>query len=187
MSTNLMYFEKRVRVPHNIFIKLDGLTLTLKGPLGEVNMHISSYDKNGVYYIKMYKHKGQQELRLRTNNLSLRSTLPSLVSLIRQYFEGLTKGFLLSLELIGIGMRASFVNNRLELRVGYSHPVYPKLPNDVKIFVPHPTLICLFGVSKKRLAQTASTLQALKTIEPYKGKGIQIQGGANLKKTGKKG
>lgn len=76
--------------------------------------------------------------------------------------------------------------NTLELRVGYSHPVHLEIPKDIQVFVPKPNLICLFGVSKKRVSQVAATLLAVKPVEPYKGKGIQLKDAKVLRKTGKK-
>ena len=74
----------------------------------------------------------------------------------------------------------------MELRVGYSHPVKLPIPNDVKIFVPKPTLSCLFGVSKKRVSQVAATFLQVKPVEPYKGKGIQLKDAVVIRKAGKK-
>lgn len=187
MPITTFCFEKQVSVPRNIRASLRASKLTLEGPLGEVNMYTKLYDKNGVYSMKLcFRNKGQ-ELHLRTCGFKGLPLLQALISLVNQYLEGLTKGFLLPLELVGVGIRAGFVNDRLELRLGYSHPVYPVLPGDVQVFVPQPNLIYLFGISKKRLAQVAAVLKAAKPVEPYKGKGILLRGSANLRKTGKKG
>ena len=187
MSITTFCFEKQVSIPQNICASLRKSKLTLKGTLGEVSMYTKLYDKSGVYFMRLCSHNKGQELYLRTCDFKNLPSLQALISLINQYFEGLTKGFLLSLDLIGIGMRAGLVNGRLELRVGYSHPVYQDLPDDVQVFVPQPNLICLFGVNKKRLAQVSAALKAVKPVEPYKGKGILLRGVVSLRKIGKKG
>jgi large subunit ribosomal protein L6 len=180
-------FEKRCVIPPTITLSLENSILMMQGPLGKVELHLKTYDTLGDYSVKLVqKGRNQQELHLRTQSEDGQKALQTLASLVSQYIEGLTKGFFVSVELVGIGFKANFGADRVELRVGYSHPVELIVPNDVKVFVPKPTLVCLFGVSKKRVSQVAATLKALKPVEPYKGKGIQLKDEITARKVGKK-
>ena len=186
-SKVLTSFTKRCSVPTAIQMVLKNSVLKLQGPLGTAELQLKTYDKKGGFSMKLVQQApAHQELYFRTHGEEGQKTLHTVTSTLLQYFEGLTKGFFLSVELVGIGFKASLANNTLELRVGYSHPVHLEIPKDIQVFVPKPNLICLFGVSKKRVSQVAATLLTVKPVEPYKGKGIQLKDAKVLRKTGKK-
>ena len=152
-----------------------------------LQIFLKTYDKKGGFSVKLVQHpQAHQELHFRTRGQEGQKTLHTVTSTLMQYIEGLTKGVFLSVELVGVGFKANVSHTAVELRVGYSHPVTLAIPNDVKIFVPKATIICLFGVSKKRVSQVAATLLALKPVEPYKGKGVQLKDSTVIRKPGKK-
>ena len=186
-SIALPSFKKRCVVPSTIQVILKNSILKIQGPLGKAELQLKTYDKKGCFSVKLIKHpQAHQEIHFRALGKAGQQTLQTITATLLQYIEGLTKGFFLSVELVGIGFKATLSSNEVELRVGYSHPVKPPIPNDVKIFVPKPTLICLFGVSKKRVSQVAATFLQVKPVEPYKGKGIQLKDAIVIRKAGKK-
>ena len=186
-SIALPSFKKRCVVPPTIQVILKNSILKIQGPLGKAELQLKTYDKKGSFSVKLVKYpQAHQELHFRALGKAGRQNLQNITTTLLQYIEGLTKGFFLSVELVGIGFKATLSSNDVELRVGYSHPVKLPIPNDVKIFVPKPTLICLFGVSKKRVSQVAATFLQVKPVEPYKGKGIQLKDAVVIRKAGKK-
>ena len=183
----LTSFKKRCIVPATVQMFLQNSVLEVEGPLGKAELHLKTYDKKGGFSVKLVQHpQAHQELHFRTRGQEGQKTLHTVTSTLMQYIEGLTKGVFLSVELVGVGFKANVSHTAVELRVGYSHPVTLAIPNDVKIFVPKATIICLFGVSKKRVSQVAATLLALKPVEPYKGKGVQLKDSTVIRKPGKK-
>ena len=186
-SIALPSFKKRCVVPPTIQVVLKNSILEIQGPLGKAELQLKTYDKKGSFSVKLVKYpQANQELHFRALGKAGQQTLQTITAILLQYIEGLIKGFFLSVELVGIGFKATLSSNDVELRVGYSHPVKLPIPNDVKIFVPKPTLICLFGVSKKRVSQVAATFLQVKPVEPYKGKGIQLKDAVVIRKAGKK-
>jgi large subunit ribosomal protein L6 len=107
-------------------------------------------------------------------------------SLVANMVEGVTKGFEKSLEIQGVGYRASLRGTTLELNVGYSHPVTVEPPQGITFEVPQPTQIIVKGIDKQRVGQIASEIRRVRPPEPYKGKGIRYTGEYVRRKLGKR-
>jgi len=136
-------------------------------------------------------------LTSKRHRLKSRARINTLKALFVQSQKGVSQGWLVSLECVGVGFRASLseiVHNetsqpcetRLELKVGQSHPTFYKLPLDVRIFILKPTLFYIFGVDKQKVNQVAAEIRAFRPPEPYKGKGIRYRDELILFKQGKK-
>jgi large subunit ribosomal protein L6 len=106
-------------------------------------------------------------------------------SLIANMVVGVTQGFEKSLEIHGVGYRATKQGNDLELAVGYSHPVKKKAPAGIEFDVPSPTKITVRGIDKELVGQTAAEIRAVRKPEPYKAKGIRYEGEYIRRKAGK--
>jgi len=99
--------------------------------------------------------------------------------------EGVTKGFTVELELVGIGYRGQVKGNNLELQLGYSHPVIYPIPKDIKITMEGNTVIKVSGIDKQKVGQVAAEIRALRKPDPYKGKGVRYRGEQLKLKPGK--
>ena len=110
-------------------------------------------------------------------------------SIIQNKIYGVTRGFLIYIRIIGVGYRAQLQgieNQILYLKVGFSHDIKFEVPKAVRAFLLEPTLICLYGVDKNQLTQTASKIKKIKIPSVYKGKGIRLVNEKIILKTGKK-
>ena len=106
-------------------------------------------------------------------------------SLIRNAFEGLTKGFTKELKLVGTGYRVQMQGTDLNLAVGYSHPVIYKTPKDIKVTVQGTNAITVSGFDRQAVGQVAANIRAVRPPEPYKGKGIRYADEVVRRKAGK--
>jgi large subunit ribosomal protein L6 len=101
--------------------------------------------------------------------------------------EGVTKGFRKSLEIQGVGYRASKAGANLQISLGFSHPVLVEAPAGIAFAVEGQTKVHIEGIDKQRVGQTAAEIRGLRPPEPYKGKGIRYEGEVVRKKLGKAG
>jgi len=108
-------------------------------------------------------------------------------SLVANMVTGVTDGFRRTLEIVGIGYRATKQGHKLVLTVGYSHPVEIDPPDGVEIEVPSTNVVVVTGADKEKVGQTAANIRAVRPPEPYKGKGIRYQGEVVRRKAGKVG
>ena len=107
-------------------------------------------------------------------------------TLVANMVEGVTKGFEKSLEIQGVGYRASLRGADLELNVGYSHSVVKKAPQGITFDVPTPNQVVVKGIDKQQVGQVAAEVRAVRPPEPYKGKGIRYAGEYVRRKVGKR-
>lgn len=108
-------------------------------------------------------------------------------ALLANMVTGVSDGFQKNLEIIGVGYRASLAGNKLNLGLGYSHPVEVIQPEGITFEVPDANKIVVKGIDKQRVGQVAADIRALRPPEPYKGKGIRYQGEYVRRKVGKTG
>ena len=107
-------------------------------------------------------------------------------SLVANMVEGVTSGFQKTLEIQGVGYRATLKGKDLELALGYSHPVSIKAPEGIEFEVPQPTRIVVKGISKQMVGEIAANIRKQRPPEPYKGKGIRYEGEYVARKVGKR-
>jgi len=107
-------------------------------------------------------------------------------SLLNNAVIGVNKGFVKTLEMTGVGYKASIKSNSLNLQLGYSHGTDFEIPKDVKIGVEKQTIIKISGLDKQLVGTVASKIKSFRPSEPYKGKGIKEKGEYVLRKEGKK-
>jgi len=171
----------KLPLPENVSIKKHQNTLIFSGPLGSTGVNLKKIDPLGSSGIFINTDK---------NFLSIITQSKSYQGLLKKIFlnkiQGITRGFLIYLKIIGIGYRASLQKNTLSLKLGYSHDFVYNIPNSVKIFLLDPTLICLFGIDKNQVTQIASNLRSLRKPSAYKGKGIRLLHEKIHLKTGKR-
>lgn len=100
--------------------------------------------------------------------------------------KGLSEGFTIKLEVNGVGYKINIVGNILVLGLGYSHDINYAIPGDVKITFEKPNIVVIQGTDKQKVGQVAAEIRSFRKTEPYKGKGVKIQGAYILRKEGKK-
>ena len=172
--------RKPVPVPKNVTATVDGQTVKVKGPKGELerrfhpSMAIALDDGNIVV----------QRPSDEANHKALHGLTRTLVA---NMVDGVTKGFAKQLEIVGVGYKAEARPYGLQLALGFSHPVEYRAPKGIKLTAPQPTQIIIEGADKELVGQVAAELRSLRPPEPYKGKGIKYQGEQIRRKAGKAG
>ena len=167
-----------ITIPAGIEVKQDGQTITVKGKDAtlSLNVHPSIIVevKDNVITVK------------RPNDEKQVKALHGLTrSLINNMVIGVSEGYSKTLELVGVGYRASLKGDKLEMTLGYSHPVDVQAIEGIKFECPDATTIIISGVDKQLVGQTAAEIRSLRAPEPYKGKGIRYQGEHIRRKEGK--
>jgi large subunit ribosomal protein L6 len=168
-----------VPVPDGVEVSLDGQTVTVKGPKGELTRTMPdgvtlSRDDDGAVVVTR-NGDGRVE----------RSRHGLVRSLIANMVEGVTDGYSKSLELVGVGYRAAAKGSNVELQVGYSHPVLLEAPEGISFNVPQPTRVEVSGIDKVLVGQVAANIRKVRPPEPYKGKGIRYENETVRRKAGK--
>jgi large subunit ribosomal protein L6 len=170
--------RKPISIPSGVTVTVDGSTVKVKGPKGELSRTFEPSMK--------VRQEGTELLVERPNDEKREKALHGLTrALLSNMVTGVTEGFKKTLEIIGVGYRAEKKGKNLVVNVGYSHPVnYPE-PEGITLTTPAPTTIVVEGVDKQKVGQVAAELREFRPPEPYKGKGIRYQGEQVRRKAGK--
>lgn len=159
-----------------------GNMVTVKGPKGQLTQQVDPS-------ITIKVEDGTIEFSRQSDNPRHRSFHGLYRSLIFNMIEGVTKGWTKDLQVIGVGYRAANTGQLLELTVGYSHPIYFYIPDEVKLDTVSEKgkapVIKLESIDKQLLGQVAAKIRAFRKPEPYKGKGIRYMGEEVRRKAGK--
>ena len=169
-----------IAIPKGVTIAIDGNTVKVKGPKGELSRDFAqgiTIGQDGETL--QVKRASDEENHKALHGLS-RTLLANMV-------EGVTKGYQKTLEISGVGYKAEVKPFGLQLALGFSHPIQYKAPAGVKLTAPQPTTIVIDGADKEKVGQVAAELRSLRPPEPYKGKGIKYQGEVIRRKAGKAG
>ena len=169
-----------ISIPKGVSIAIDGNTVKVKGPKGELTRAFAqgiSVGQDGETL--SVKRASDEENHKALHGLS-RTLLANMV-------EGVTKGYQKTLEISGVGYKAEVKPFGLQLALGFSHTIQYKAPAGVKLSAPQPTTIIIDGADKEKVGQVAAELRNLRPPEPYKGKGIKYQGEVIRRKAGKAG
>ena len=172
--------KKPVPVPQGVTVEVQGNTVGAKGPKGELRrtfhpeMQLSLAD-NQVSVARPSDDKRHKALHGLTRTL------------VHNMMEGVSKGYLKTLEIQGVGYKAEAKPYGVNLIVGFSHPVKYEAPKGIKISVENNTVVKIEGADKEIVGQVAAELRQVRPPEPYKGKGIRYQGEQIRRKAGKTG
>lgn len=162
-------------------IKLADGEITVKGPKG-----ILSHKVNKLVSIKHNSEANELEFAPAANDPKAWAQAGTARALVRNMVHGVTEGFVVTLELVGVGYRAQAKDKSVALSLGFSHPVEYQMPEGVTVETPNNTTILLKGVDKQILGQVASEIRAFRPPEPYKGKGVRYAGEVIARKEAKK-
>jgi large subunit ribosomal protein L6 len=167
-----------VKLPPKVEVTLAGGEISVKGPLGSLTRRFGSevaIEKNG------------DTLTFKAANAEANAMHGTVRALVAGMVKGVTDGYEKKLALVGVGYRAQAAGDKLNLSLGFSHPVVHKMPKGIKVETPVQTEIVIKGVDKQQVGQVAAEIRAYRPPEPYKGKGVRYVGEqVTLKETKKK-
>lgn len=172
--------KKPITVPAGVDVKIDGTTVTVKGPKGTLTNTF-----NEEISIKL---EGSEVIVERPSEDKMHKSLHGLTrTLINNMVEGVTNGYSKTLSIEGIGYRAAKQGKNLVMNLGYSHQVIMPEIEGITIDVPNATTIVVNGIDKQKVGQFAAEVREKRPPEPYKGKGIRYEGERIIRKEGKAG
>lgn len=170
--------KKPVPIPKGVTVTVNGKTVTVKGPKGELTRTFNDEVSMRVENDEVIVERASEDKNVRALHGLTRALLANMVA-------GVTDGFKKTLEIVGVGYRAEKKGKNLVVTVGYSHPInYPE-PAGITLSTPAPTTIVVEGIDKQKVGQVAAELREFRPPEPYKGKGIRYQGEQVRRKAGK--
>jgi large subunit ribosomal protein L6 len=175
--------KKIIPLPSNVTLSIDDQNVvTVKGPKGSLSQAV---DRD----ISVAVEDGQIQVSRPTEQKRHKALHGLYRSLVNNMVTGVSEGFKINLEIIGVGYKASVTNNVLELQLGYSHNVYVAVPGEIKVTAvtekgQNPK-VYLEGTDKQLLGDVAAKIRSLRKVEPYKGKGIRFVGEQVRRKAGK--
>ncbi len=171
-----------ISIPSGVEIKVDKSMVTVKGPKGELMQKIDPDMKLEIEDGTLTVVRPTEQKRHRAMHGLYRSLINNMV-------QGVSEGYKISLELHGVGYRASNSGQLLEMSMGYSHPIYFYVPDEVKVVTEsvkgQPPRIDLESIDKQLIGQVAAKIRAFRKPEPYKGKGVRFAGEEIRRKQGK--
>jgi len=168
-----------VVVPGGVTVDLNGAKIVVKGPKGSLGLTFNSM-------VKAVVENG--EIRFETassarNSVAQAGTARALVANMGQ---GVNQGFVKKLELVGVGYRAQAQGKKLNLSLGFSHPVEFMVPDGISVETPSQTEVVVSGADKQLVGQVAANIRAFRPPEPYKGKGVKYSDERIIRKEAKK-
>jgi large subunit ribosomal protein L6 len=171
--------KKAVSVPKGVTANVNGQSVTVKGPKGEL-----SFLANDDVHIKFADGKISVDPASETKRA--RSAWGMSRTMVSNLMKGVTQGYEEKLEINGVGYRAALAGKNLQLNLGYSHEVLFPIPAGITIVCPKPTEIVITGADKQKVGQVAAEIRRFRRPEPYKGKGVKYADEHIFRKEGKK-
>jgi len=171
--------NKPVEIPSGVEININGQSVSVKGKNGTMSMDIHekveiSQEDNVISF------KGKDGV---DDSVAMAGTMRSLAN---NMVVGVSQGFEKKLELIGVGYRAQAQGNKLNLTLGFSHPVVYDVPEGITVETPSQTEIVVKGADKQKVGQVSADIRAYRPPEPYKGKGVRYSDERVIRKEAKK-
>lgn len=167
-----------ITVPAQVKVDIQGATLSVEGPKGKLSHQLPEE-------IQVEKAEGTLIVK-RANDEKRAKSLHGLTrTLVDNMIKGVTQGYVKELEIQGVGYKAQVAPGKLEMWVGFTHPVIYAIPQGITIETPKPTQIIVRGIDKALVGQVAARLHDYAPPEPYKGKGVRYVGEVVRRKAGK--
>ena len=172
--------KKAVAIPQGVTVTLDGQTVAVKGPKGQLSWTLPEE-------IEVRQEGAELLLTKRREDDTRAQAMWGLSrTLVSNMVVGVTEGYQRTLELVGVGYRAQMKGSTLSMQLGYSHDVDVKPPEGVTFAVPKQTEIRISGIDKQVVGELAAQIRRMRPPEPYKGKGVRYAGEKVRRKEGKK-
>jgi large subunit ribosomal protein L6 len=206
---NLFYIST-VHIPSTVQVKETFSTFQFTGPLGSLEYRKSQIDSLGLGFT--FLEAESLQIFVKKTSKNSKSLFGSLQTFYTKIFHGVSQGFLVSLELVGVGFRAfehqktesksdssseiqtnllkskylDKISSLVEFKIGQSHQILSPVPQNLRVFYIKPTLLSFYGLDHNQLTQFTANIRKLRLPDPYKGKGIRFKGQVIPLKIGKK-
>ena len=169
-----------ITVPSGVDVTIDGRNVTVTGPKGTLSRALHpditvSREDGTLVVTRPTEQKTHKQLHGLTRTL------------VNNMVVGVTDGYRKGLEITGVGYRAQLHGNKLQLNLGYSHPIEIDPPDGISFELENPTRLAVVGIDKELVGQIAAKVRATRKPEPYKGKGVRYSGEYIRRKAGKAG
>ena len=169
-----------IAVPAGVDVSIDGHHVTVKGPKGTLDRELHAEigvarDGDAIVVTRPSEAKTHKQLHGLTRTL------------VNNMVVGVTAGYRKPLEITGVGYRAALVGRKLQLNLGYSHPIEIDPPSGISFELENPTKLAVVGIDKELVGEIAARVRATRKPEPYKGKGVRYAGEVIRRKAGKAG
>ena len=158
-----------VVLPEKVEVTLNATEIAVKGPLGTLSRKLTGD-------VEVKKIENRLEFAASSNSNHAGAMSGTLRALVSNMVIGVSKGFEKRLSLVGVGYRAQAQGDKLNLTLGFSHPVVHQLPLGIKAETPTQTEIIIKGADRQQVGQVAADIRAYRSPEPYKGKGVRYLG-----------
>ena len=168
-----------IHIPSDVTVTLDGNKVTVKGPKGELTEEFDNLISINIEDNKLTCKRANEELFTK----SIHGTTNAL---IENMIIGVSKGYAVELETVGVGYRFQVSGKQINVSAGFSHPVVVDIPEGITVEAPSTTELKLSGIDKQKVTEFAANIRKIRKPEPYKGKGIRYKGEVIRRKEGKK-
>ena len=155
-----------VELPASVEVQLSDGEISVKGPLGTLTRSVSAQ-------VTVEKVENRLQVKVANSSNAANAMSGTLRALLANMVQGVTKGYEKKLTLVGVGYRAQAQGDKLNLTLGFSHPVVHQMPKGIKVETPTQTEIMIKGIDKQVVGQVAAEVRAYRSPEPYKGKGVR--------------
>ena len=169
-----------ITVPSGVEITISGQSVAVKGPKGSLSLNVAEPIR--------VSQEGSVITVARPNEERITRSLHGLSrTLVANLIEGVTSGYTLSIDIVGVGYRVAEKGKDLEFQLGYSHVINFPAPAGITFKVESPTKLFISGIDKQLVGETAAKIKKLRKADPYKGKGLRLTGEVVRRKHGKTG
>ena len=169
-----------ITVPSGVEVSISGQNVSVKGPKGSLAISVPApiqvSQADGVITVA---RPNEERVTRSLHGLSR--------TLVANMVEGVTNGYSLTINIVGVGYRVAEKGKDLEFQLGYSHPITFPAPEGITYKVESPTKLIISGIDKQLVGETAAKVKKLRKADPYKGKGLRLEGEKVLRKAGKAG
>ena len=158
--------KQPVELPKGVEFSRSGSTVTLKGPKGSLSIELNSE-------VELTQEENALQVKARSGSQFAVAISGTTRALLANMVQGVAEGFERKLQLVGVGYRAQAQGNKLNLTLGFSHPVVYDIPEGISVETPSQTEVVVRGIDKQKVGQVASEIRRYRPPEPYKGKGVR--------------
>lgn len=168
-----------VNVPKGVEANITGNTINIKGQKGQFTYTVHSH-------VKVARDEDLLKVSVVNNSKFAKALSGTTRALLQNMITGVSEGFQKKLDIVGVGYRALAQGNKLNLTLGFSHPVEFAIPDGITIETPSQTEVLIKGIDKQKVGQVAANIRAYRPPEPYKGKGVKYSDERIVRKEAKK-
>jgi large subunit ribosomal protein L6 len=169
-----------ITVPSGVEVTINGQQVSAKGPKGSLGLTVAEP-------IKVSQADGVITVARPNDERMVRSLHGLSRTLVANVIEGVTNGYSLTINIVGVGYRVAEKGKDLEFQLGYSHVINFPAPEGISYKVESPTKLHISGIDKQLVGETAAKIKKLRKADPYKGKGLRLEGEKVRRKAGKAG